>query len=153
MENKTAAKRAHNLTEEQIQLAKQMAGYGMKNEEIARVFKCSPHTISKYRKHGFDQEEYRKEHLEQNRRYKDKTGPAPEPEKKPEQLGGQMTMDLTPAEEPKPEMSDQTKLMRFQAHEADLIMRKMEEQVNQITLKLDKINDTLCMIIRCIRRE
>ena len=113
-------KRAPNLTEEQIQLAKQMAGYGMKNTEIARVFKCSPHTISKYKTHGFNQEEYRKEKIEQNKKQREKGN------QEPEQLGGQMKMDLAPAEEQKTEMSDQTKLMRFQAHEAEMIMKKIE---------------------------
>lgn len=85
-------------------------------------------------------------------------------ERKPaEELPGQMQMDLTPeapAEEEKKEMSDQTKLMRFQAHEADLILKKIEEQgnrmveqLNLVTMKLDRLNDTLHMIIRCIRKE
>lgn len=41
-----------------------------------------------------------------------------------------------------PEMSDQTKMMRFQA-----------AQVDKLLMKLDKLNDTMCMILRCIRKE
>ena len=46
-----------------------------------------------------------------------------------EQIAGQMKMDLKteePAEE-KPEMSDMTKMMRFQAHLADRIIKKLDE--------------------------
>ena len=43
--------------------------------------------------------------------------------------------------EPK-EMSDQTKLMRFQA-----------AQVEKLLLRMDRIDDTLHMILRCIRSE
>ena len=41
-----------------------------------------------------------------------------------------------------PEMSDQTKMMRFQA-----------AQVDKLYMKLEKINDTLCQILRAIRKE
>lgn len=85
-------------------------------------------------------------------------------ERKPaEEQPGQIRMDLTPeapAEEEKKEMSDQTKLMRFQAHEADLIIKKIEEQgkaiteqLNLIAMRTDKACDLLSMIIRCIRKE
>ena len=53
------------------------------------------------------------------------------------QLPGQMRMDLKPAE-----MSDQVKLMRFQA-----------AQVDKLSLKLDHLNDTLHQILRVLRKE
>lgn len=55
-----------------------------------------------------------------------------------EQLPGQISMEL----ETKQEMSDQTKLMRFQA-----------SQVDKLIIKLDKLNDTLSMILRAVRKE
>lgn len=62
---------------------------------------------------------------------------AEEPEAE-EQIPGQICMEL----EPKQEMSEQTKLMRFQA-----------AQVDKLVLKLDHINDTLNMILRAVRKE
>ena len=54
-----------------------------------------------------------------------------------EQVPGQISMDLQPAEEQKAEISDQVKLMRFQA-----------AQVEKITSKLDKVIDYMAQILR-----
>lgn len=84
-----------------------------------------------------------------------------------EQVPGQMKMDLEPAEKPKPEMSDQTKMMRFLAGQFGMMfdlgkvngewftntMTKQNQTLNEIMMKLDKLNDTMNMIIRCIRKE
>ena len=101
-------------------------------------------TISRIKAAGFSAEVYRQNQLKQKA-------------KKPEvvltidheELAGQMKMDLQAAEEPKPEMSDQTKLMRFQAHQADRIMMMQQGIMN----KLEKVNDTLNQILRAIRKE
>ena len=61
---------------------------------------------------------------------------------RPEELPGQMEMDLVRATEKPSEMSDQVKMMRFQA-----------SQIDKLVLKLDHINDTLSMILRAIRKE
>ena len=64
---------------------------------------------------------------------------AEEPETE-EQIPGQIEMELVEA---KPqEMTDQVKMMRFQA-----------AQVDKLVLKLDHINDTLSMILRAVRKE
>ena len=55
-----------------------------------------------------------------------------------EQVPGQICMEL----EPKQEMSEQTKLMRFQA-----------AQVDKLIMKLDRLNDTMSMILRAVRKE
>ena len=57
-----------------------------------------------------------------------------------EQVPGQMEMELTPAE--KPEMSEQTKMMRVQA-----------AQVDKLYMKLETINDTLNQILRAVRGD
>ena len=67
-----------------------------------------------------------------------------------EQVPGQLRMDLTPE---KPEMSEQMKMMRFQAHLADRIVKAGEENAVMLNTKLDKLNDTLSMILRAIRKE
>ncbi|MBO7663884.1 MAG: hypothetical protein J6U01_10990 [Clostridia bacterium] len=105
-------------------------------------------TISRIKAAGFSAETYRKNQLKQK-----------EKEKKvaEEQLTGQMQMDLQAAEEQKAEMSDQTKLMRFQAAQADKICEKITKQaviINETLLvKLDRLNDTLCQILRAVRKE
>ena len=105
-------------------------------------------TISRIKAAGFSAEVYRQNQLKQK-----------EKEKKvaEEQLTGQMQMDLQAAEEQKAEMSDQTKLMRFQAAQADKICEKITKQaviINETLLvKLDRLNDTLCQILRAVRKE
>ena len=70
-----------------------------------------------------------------------------------EQVPGQMEMDLTPPEEQKAEMSDTTKMMRFNAGQADKTRKTIEENVVLLISKMDQLNDTLHMILRCIRKE
>ena len=101
-------------------------------------------TISRIKAAGFNAETYRQNQLKKK-----------EKEKKvaEEQLTGQMQMDLQAAEEPKAEMSDQTKLMRFQAHQADKIIGQMMVNNDALLMKLDRLNDTLCQILRAVRKE
>lgn len=68
-----------------------------------------------------------------------------------EQVPGQIEMELTPAE--KPEMSDQVKMMRFQAEMTAKITKAVEVSTVELLTKLDKLNDTMSMILRAIRRE
>lgn len=56
-----------------------------------------------------------------------------------EQVPGQIEMDLTTT---KAEMSEQVKMMRFIAG-----------QVDKLYMKLDKLNDTMSMILRAVRKE
>ena len=61
------------------------------------------------------------------------------------QVPGQLRMALDPEEEileEKPGMSDQVKMMRFQA-----------AQVDKICMKLDRLNDSVMMLLRAVRRE
>lgn len=65
---------------------------------------------------------------------------AEEPEAE-EQIPGQICMELEPEhDETLGEM--QTKMMRFQAG-----------QIDKLIVKIDKLNDTLSMILRTVRRE
>ena len=68
-------------------------------------------------------------------------------EKPAEEVPGQLQMELTVAPEPKPVEGiqleiDQAKMMRFLAG-----------QVDKLYMKLDTINNTLCMILRAVRKE
>lgn len=96
-------------------------------------------TISRIKAAGFSAEVYRQNQLKQK---------AKKPEVvltiNHEELAGQMKMDLQDAEETKAEMSDQTKLMRFQAGQAGKIIEQMQVNVTALLTKMDRINDTLC---------
>ena len=106
-------------------------------EQAAAIIGVSEATISRIRRAEVSAEVYRK-----NKEARRK--PAEEPVKQPEeqQVQGQICMDLVQAAEQKQEMSDQVKLMRFQA-----------AQMDKLILEIDKLNDTLGMILRAIKKE
>lgn len=70
-----------------------------------------------------------------------------------QEVPGQMRMDLEPAEEKKPEMSDQTKMMRFLAGKFSEGNETLEKSLEHIAMNIDKLNDTLSMMLRVLRRE
>ena len=134
----------------QIQL---MRKGGANQTEIGLLLGINPSTVSRIEKAGFNVEQY----LENKRlaREKEKAAKAvtvelvydptiaeeyrrEQEQKAEEQVPGQISMDLTP----KSEMSDTTKMMRFQAH-----------QVDKLYMKLETINDTLSQILRALRKE
>ena len=111
-------------------------------DQIAQVVQCDATTAGRIIRGGswegyceLKAEKARKER-EKNRKAAEKK-PAEEPEREPE-VPGQICMEL----EPKQEMSEQTKLMRFQA-----------AQVDKLIMKLDRLNDTMSMILRAVRKE
>ena len=107
---------------------------GATGQEVAKMENISEGTVSRIRKAGFNAEQYRENTKRRIQKEKQK---AQEPEA--EELPGQIEMELP--QEPK-EMSDQTKLMRFQA-----------AQVEKLLLRMDRIDDTLHMILRVVRKE
>ena len=121
----------------QVQL---MRRGGANQTEIGKLLGINPCTVSRIESAGFSYEQY----LENRRIAKEKEKKAKEQaqEQEPaeEQVPGQIEMELVAA---KPqEMTDQVKLMRFQAG-----------QIDKLVLKLDHINDTLNMILRVMRKE
>ena len=106
---------------------------GATGQEVAKMENISEGTVSRIRKAGFSAEQYRENTRKRVLKEKQK-------EQEPaEELPGQIEMELP--QETK-EMSDKTKLMRFQA-----------AQVEKLLLRMDRIDDTLHMILRCIRSE
>lgn len=106
---------------------------GATGQEVAKMENISEGTVSRIRKAGFSAEQYRENTRKRVLKEKQK-------EQEPaEELPGQIEMELP--HEPK-EMSDQTKLMRFQA-----------AQVEKLLLRMDRIDDTLHMILRVVRKE
>lgn len=83
--------------------------------------------------------EWKAEKARKEREKNRKAEPAEGKTEAEEQIPGQIEMELVEA---KPqEMTDQVKMMRFQA-----------AQVDKLVLKLDHINDTLSMILRAVRK-
>ena len=121
----------------QVQL---MRRGGANQTEIGKLLGINPCTVSRIESAGFSYEQY----LENRRIAKEKEKKAKEQpqEQEPaeEQVPGQIEMELIAA---KPaEMTEQVKLMRFQAG-----------QIDKLVLKLDHINDTLNIILRVMRKE
>ena len=74
------------------------------------------------------------------------------------EIEGQIEMDLKEAEDRKTEKetagySDQTKLMRFQAGQVDKLIVQYGQWMDVINMRLEKLNDTMSMILRAVRKE
>lgn len=143
------------ITEAICKQAQLMRKGGANQTEIGKLLGVNPCTISRIEKAGFDFKQYQE--LLKERRAKERKQ-AEEPEKA-EELPGQMRMDLTPEPE-KPEMSDQTKLMRFQAAQTDRILRKQDAAIMRMDIDaalvkgtLEKIYDMMGQILRAVRKE
>lgn len=134
-------KNRKTITQEDCDIARFFTKRGMKMTEIAKMLQVDPSTISKMKAGDFLLYKYLEIRRESNRKDAErkaaqKKALADELMQKQaeEQVSGQIEMDLKAAEaklnipaEEKPEMSEQTKLMRFQAHQADRIVKKLDE--------------------------
>ena len=107
---------------------------GAKAPEVATLLGIGEKTVYRIKKADFDAETYRK-NMEARREQEN-------PEEMPaeDQVAGQICMEL-PEKEEKPEMSDQTKMMRFQA-----------AQVDKLYMTLNTINDNICQILRRLEK-
>lgn len=139
------------ITQELCEHVRILLAGGANLNKAAEITGTGHATISRIKAAGFDAEVYRQK--QQKRQEKPKVTVTISHE----ELAGQMEMDLQAAEEPKAEMSDQTKMMRFQAGQVDKICEKITNWsiiINETLLvKLDRINDTLCQILRAVRKE
>ena len=111
-----------------------MLGSGASAAEVAELTGVSAATVSRIRKARYSAAQYAentKVRMEMERRKPEQEEPAEE------QVPGQIEMDLIRAAEKPAEMSEQTKMMRFQA-----------AQVDKICVKLDRIIDLISMMLR-----
>ena len=131
---KEAAKKKR-VTEQDCRLAELLLKSNAPMKEIAALVGKDQTTINRMKRAGFDLETYNR--ITKDRRMKFAKEPE-EPERAPE-IEGQMEMDLTTM---KPDMSDQVKMMRFQA-----------AQVDKVIMKLDQIYNMTSMILRSVRGE
>ena len=132
------AKRS-KITEQMCRQAQLMRKGGANQTMIAELLGVNACTISRMEAAGFD----RKAYVENGkiRREREKNGQKePQEPEKVEQVPGQIEMDLTT--EGKAELSEQTKMMRFQA-----------AQVDKVIMKLDQIYNVASMILRAVRKE
>jgi len=119
----------------------------LNNKQISAVFKVDESTVGKMIRCGTWEncEAFKKEKAEkQQQREKAKKT---EDQTAEEQEVGQIEMDLRSTKavinpEMLPYEFDQTKLMRFQA-----------AQVDKLIVKIDRLNDTMSMILRAVRKE
>ena len=133
------------ITEGLFQTVKQLQEIhrGYKAEQLAPLVCREATVIRKIMKCRTWEEycEYKKAKAEKERARTEKR--KQEPEAAEEQVPGQIRMDLVPTEEPDETLGEmQTKMMRFQA-----------AQVDKLILKIDRLNDTMSMILRAIRKE
>ena len=124
------------ITEQVCKQIALMRKGGASQTEIGKLLGMNPCTVSRVEAAGFDFGTYTENNKQ--RRIREKKQPAEEPAAE-EQVAGQIEMELTVA---KPEMSEQTKLMRFQA-----------AQVDKVVMKLDQIYNMASMILRAVRGE
>ena len=117
---------------------------GAKMGEVAELLGISKTTVSRIKAAGFDPEQYARN---TQKRVEEENKAEADPE--PEQVEGQICMELQPAEEQKPaEEPDaedlQTKMMRFLGGK----FGGVEKAEGLIVEKLDKIIDYMAQILR-----
>lgn len=128
----------------QVQL---MRKGGANQKEIAKLLGISAPTVSRIETAGFDMKTY----LENKRIAREKENrKAEEPTEEP-QLPGQMEMELTP--EKPAEMTDQVKMMRFQAEMTQKIVKAVNDSTVLMTTEMDRIRDAVFQLIRAVRKE
>ena len=128
----------------QVQL---MRKGGANQTEIAKLLGISAPTVSRIETAGFDMKTY----LEKKRIAREKENrKAEEPTEEP-QLPGQMEMELTP--ETPSEMTDQVKMMRFQAEMTQKIVKAVNDSTVLLTTEMDRIRDAVFQLIRAVRKE
>ena len=124
------------ITQEDCDIARMLTRKGMKVKSIAQVLNMDPSTISKMKAVDFHLDQYLEKKKEDNRKRKEQQMMAVEKEiseihveEKPEegQVPGQICMELNAEGLTIKEQPDQTKMMRFQAHQVDRILKKLDE--------------------------
>ncbi len=134
---KKEAKRTQ-ITEALCEQARRMRKGGANQTTIGKLLGVNPCTISRIEKAGFDLKIYN-ENTKARKEKEQKKAQEPEKPEAEEPIAGQIEMELTTI---KPEMSEQTKMMRFQA-----------AQVDKLIIKLDQIYNMTSMILWTIRKE
>lgn len=163
------------ITQDLCTHVKALLGGGLTQKQAAKFVKVSPATVSRICAASFDVNKYNRDTverriMEKNRKadkaieeiiknanqnplkvekVEEKDGGIEVTARVPEeQVPGQISMDLQPAEEQKPEMSEQTKLMRFLAGKFNEVDTTVQVTQAEILLRIGKIEDYLAQILR-----
>ena len=119
------------VTQAMCDHAKILLAGGAGNTKAAIILGVGESTVYRMKKAGFDAEKYNEAKVQRK--------PEKPAEEKPEEIPGQIRMELTTSSTAE---DLQTKTMRFQA-----------AMVDRLIVELDKFNDTLNMILRAMRKE
>ena len=125
---------------------KALLGGGLTQKQAAKFAKISAATVSRIQAAGFSVITYN--HNTEVRRVEDKKkaidAVIPD-EQAEEQVPGQISMELPEkhAEEEKPEMSDQTKMMRFLAGKFNEMEQNQQICIGELILQVGKIQDSM----------
>ena len=155
------------ITQDLCRMVELMLKGGAQQKEVGKRLGISKATVSRIKTAGYDAEQYRKnttERVEKENQAEEqiiipiKPGKVIRVDQKPdeitvtemeeEQVPGQICMDLQPAEEQKPEMSDQKKLMRFLAGKFGDEYELISACMGSLTHHMVKIEDYLAQILR-----
>ena len=150
------------ITNEMCRQAQLLIKGGATNKEAGSFLGVSPATVSRIRSAGYDLFKYLQNTDERRIRENDKKVDKRITEALAvAQVPGQMAMVL-PEEKEQQEPADENKMMRFLAGKMDKIIKEIEggradiqcshsekmKLIWEITIKLDKLNDNLCQILR-----
>ena len=125
---------------------KALLGGGLTQKQAAKFARISAATVSRIQAAGFSVITYN--HNTEVRRVEEKKkaidAVIPD-EQAEEQVPGQISMELQekPAEEEKPEMSDQTKMMRFMAGKFNELEQNQQICIGELIMQVGKIQDSM----------
>lgn len=125
---------------------KALLGGGLTQKQAAKFAKISAATVSRIQAAGFSVITYNHNtemrRVEEKKKAMDAVIPDEQAE---EQVPGQISMELPekPAEEEKPEMSDQTKMMRFLAGKFNELEQNQQICIGELILQVGKIQDSM----------
>ena len=160
------------ITQDLCRMVELMLKGGAQQKEVGERLGISKATVSRIKTAGYDSEQYRKnttERVEKENLAEVGSIPVTIPMNPPGkvilriddidkgiqvteipegQVPGQICMDMQPAEEQKPEMSEQTKLMRFLAGKFGDEYELISACMGSLTHHLVKIEDYLAQILR-----
>ena len=125
---------------------KALLGGGLTQKQAAKFARISAATVSRIQAAGFSVITYN--HNTEVRRVEEKKkaidAVIPD-EQAEEQVPGQISMELPekPDEEEKPEMSDQTKMMRFLAGKFNEMEQNQQICIGELILQVGKIQDSM----------
>lgn len=121
---------------------------GATAKQAAQITGASPATISRIRQAEYDVMKYNQNNDRRRIEEKDRKADGKIAEAL-DQLQGQMKMELVYD----PAVAEEYKKEQEQKQEENRMMRFQAGQVSLLLSKLDRLNDTMSMILRAVRRE